>query len=76
MSPTQQVFNMAYITATEIAFEVGVSRESVYKKRLKQALPNPISVGDGIIYIWKREEIRPHIDAWKQDLLERRASTA
>jgi len=62
----QQQFDTAFITASEIANEVGVSRTSVHHARRDGKLPNPIAVGDGLVFIWDRTAIRPHVDAWIQ----------
>lgn len=64
-SVAQKEFDKNYITSTEIAEEVGVSRPSVLNARRRGVLPDPISVGDDRIYIWDRQRARPHIDNWK-----------
>jgi predicted DNA-binding transcriptional regulator AlpA len=61
----QKTFEECYITSTEIAEEVGVSRPSVLNARRRGTLPNAISVGDDRIYIWDRQQVRPYIDNWK-----------
>lgn len=71
LSPEQQKFHERYITAPEIADELGVSRVSVFRARERGALPDAIYVGDHRIWIWERTKIRPHIDAWKKNMLER-----
>lgn len=71
LSPEQQRFHEQYITAPEIADEVGVSRVSVFRARERNALPNAIYVGDHRIWIWERVQIRPHIEAWKKNMAER-----
>lgn len=71
----QQRFSEQYITASEIAREVRVSRPSVMRARERNLLPDAVCVGDGNIYIWERSAVRPHIDAWKLNLAARRRET-
>jgi len=44
--------------------------------RRRGLLPDPIIVNGAQIFIWKRDVVRPHIDAWKLMLTVRRAKPA
>jgi predicted DNA-binding transcriptional regulator AlpA len=61
----QERFDEKYITATQIAEEVGVSRPAVLRAKQRGFLPEPISVGDTVVTVWEREIIRKHLEAWK-----------
>lgn len=75
-NPAQQRFDTAYISASEIAKDLNVSRVSVMRARERGALPNAVLVGDGNIYIWEREASRPYIDAWRITLNTKRGLPA
>jgi len=75
-SVSQKEFDSYYITATEIAREIGLTRVAVHYGRQRGILPNPIGVGDGLVYIWKRSEIKPYIDAWKFRINEKKGLQA
>lgn len=62
-SPQQRAFDDHYITSSEIAETLGVSRSTVHVARVNGKLPNPIDV-QGQIYIWERATIRGYLDAW------------
>jgi predicted DNA-binding transcriptional regulator AlpA len=72
----QERFNQQYITSAEIAAECHVSRPSVMRARERRMLPEPIAVGEGNIYIWERQTVRPFIDAWKLTLAAKRGQIA
>lgn len=62
----QQRFNDKYITATEVAEFVGVSRVSVLRAKQRGLLPDAIHVGDNHVCIWERSPVMPYVDAWKK----------
>lgn len=64
-SAPQAEFDKHYITASEIARELSLTRVAIHYARQRGDLPNPISVGDGLVYIWNRDEVTPFIKAWK-----------
>jgi predicted DNA-binding transcriptional regulator AlpA len=64
-NPSQEQFDKTFITASEIANEVGVSRTSVHHARRDGKLPDPIEVGDGLVFIWNRAAVTPYVEAWK-----------
>jgi len=68
----QQRFDTNYITSTEIAGELQVSRTALVNARHRGLLPAPIAVNGTNIYIWERKEVRPFVDAWKLILNVRR----
>lgn len=71
----QQRFDEHYITSSEIAREMEVSRVSVLRARERGDLPDPVTVGDSVVTIWEREVIRPALNAWKVRLHEARNPT-
>lgn len=64
----QQRFNHKYITATEVADFVGVSRVSVLRAKQRGLLPDAIHVGDNHVCIWERDPVMPYVEAWKQTI--------
>jgi hypothetical protein len=58
----QQEFDEIYITSSEIGQELGVCRATL--------------VNGAQIFIWKRDVVRPYLDAWKLMLTVRRAKPA
>lgn len=75
LSDLQKYFNETYITAGEIATEVGVSRPSVHHARQRGILPDAISVGDRLVFIWERNAVAPHVRNWKAAIQTREGST-
>lgn len=72
----QQEFDEIYITSSEIGQELGVCRATLVHARRRGLLPNPIVVNGAQIFIWKRDVVRPYLDAWKLMLTVRRAKPA
>lgn len=76
----QDEFDETYITSTEICAELGVTRSTVLMGKKRGMLPDPISVNrpqqGAHIVIWKRQAVRPYIDAWKISLQSRRGELA
>lgn len=68
----QQEFNDKYITSTEIGRMFGVSRSTVMHARKRGMLPDGIVVEGKCSYIWKREDLKPYLDAWSLSLQSRR----
>lgn len=68
----QQEFDETYITSSEIGQELGVCRATLVNARRRGLLPDPIVVNGAQIFIWKRDVVRPYIDAWKLMLQARR----
>lgn len=64
----QKVFDNNYITSSEICEELKVSRTSIANARKTGTLPNSIAVNGLHIFIWERAQVRPFIDAWKEQL--------
>lgn len=62
----QRRFNENYITATEVAEFVGVSRVSVLRAKQRGMLPDAIRVGDNHVCIWERTPVMPYVEAWKK----------
>ena len=72
----QQEFDEIYITSSEIGQELGVCRATLVNARRRGLLPDPIVVNGAQIFIWKRDVVRPYLDAWKLMLTVRRAKPA
>lgn len=68
----QQEFDSAYITSSEICRELGITRATIVQGRDRGLLPDPVVVNDGQLVIWKRDAVRPYLDAWKLNLRARR----
>lgn len=69
---SQQEFDEIYITSSEIGQELGVCRATLVNARRRGLLPDPIVVNGAQIFIWKRDVVRPYLDAWKLMLQARR----
>lgn len=68
----QQEFDELYITSSEIGKSLGVCRATIVNARRRGLLPEPIVVNGAQICIWKRGEVSPFLDAWREQLLARR----
>jgi hypothetical protein len=68
----QQEFDEIYITSSEIGRELDVCRATLVSARRRGLLPDPIFVNGAQIFIWKRDIVRPYLDAWKLILQARR----
>lgn len=68
----QQEFDEIYITSSEIVQELGVCRATLVNARRRGLLPDPIVVNGAQIFVWKRDVVRPYLDAWKLMLQARR----
>lgn len=68
----QQEFDETYITSSEIGMELGICRATLLHARRRGLLPDPVIVNGAQIFIWKREVVRPYLDAWKIMLQSRR----
>ncbi|MBN6046745.1 hypothetical protein JYK13_22620 [Citrobacter sp. ku-bf4] len=72
----QQEFDETFITSSEIGKELDVCRATIVNARRRGLLPEPIVVNGAQIYIWKRDIVRPYLDAWKVMLQARRGQLA
>lgn len=70
----QEEFDRTYITSSEICHELDVSRPAILDARRRGLLPEPILVNGNQLTLWKRDEVRPYIEAWKATLDTRRAA--
>ena len=68
----QQEFDEVYITSSEIVQELGVCRATLVNARRRGLLPDPIVVNGAQIFVWKRDVVRPYLDAWRLMLQARR----
>lgn len=69
----QHQFDLTYITSTEIAKELDVSRAAMCQAVSRGLLPNPIKVNDGQITLFERANVAPFVEAWKTVLNVKRA---
>lgn len=72
----QQEFDATYITSSEICRELGITRATIVQGRSRGLLPDAIEINGGQLIIWKRDAVRPHLDAWKLMLQARRGELA
>ena len=70
----QEFFDKTYISSSEIAKLVSVSRVAVSNATARGLLPNPISINNGTITIFEREKVMPFVSAWQTVLNAKRAS--
>jgi predicted DNA-binding transcriptional regulator AlpA len=61
----QKEFEATYVSSSEIATRLGVTRVAIIHARAKGHLPDAIMVGEHLT-IWKRKDIEPHIQAWEK----------
>lgn len=69
----QKEFDDVYVTSTEIAKELQVSRVAICQAVGRGFLPEPIKVNDGQITLFNRVKVKPYVDAWKFTLSTKRA---
>lgn len=67
---SQEEFDATYITSSEICRELGITRATIVTGKRRGLLPNPITCEQ--LQLWRRAEVRPHLDAWKVKLQARR----
>jgi hypothetical protein len=61
----QKEFDELYMTSSEIARRLGVTRAAIIQARTKGMLPDPIMV-ENHLTIWKRLFIEPYVKAWQE----------
>ena len=69
----QERFNRLYISSTDIAAIVGVTRVAVLHARQRGLLPAPVVVNERQIHVWERATVMPHVEAWTAMVKARRA---
>lgn len=72
MSTPQEEFDAIYITSSEICEYLSISRSTIVQGKGRGLLPEPITINGAQIQLWKREQVMPHLDAWKLMLQARR----
>lgn len=60
-----EIFRKDYMTSTEICEEMGINRSTLVFAQKSGRLPSAIRVCGSHVSIWRRETVRPHLDAWK-----------
>ena len=68
----QQDFDEAYITSSEIADRLSVTRPAIHFRRKAGLLPCAITVPGNTLTIWERESIEPHLRKWEEQLQSKR----
>lgn len=68
----QEEFDRTYITSSEICKELNITRATIVQGRKRGLLPDPVVINGAQIHIWPRSVVRPHLDAWKINLMARR----
>jgi hypothetical protein len=72
----QDEFDATYITSSEICAELKITRATIIMGRKRGMLPDAIEVrrpgGEPQLVLWRREKVRPFLDAWKLTLQARR----
>lgn len=69
----QKEFEDTYISATQVQQYMGVSRPAIFYRKKNGLLPGEIKIPGVNVSLWKRAEIMPILDAWKQQMKERKA---
>lgn len=72
-NPSQEEFDKKYITSTEIAKSLNVSRASVCNAVSRGLLPEPVTLNNGSMTIFVREKVTPFVEAWRRVLDVKRA---
>lgn len=64
----QERFDQMYITSSEIAQRLKVTRPAIHFRRKAGLLPNGIVVTGNQLFIWERDFIEPHLKKWEEQL--------
>lgn len=65
MISDEEIFKRDYMTSTEICEEMGINRSTLVFGQKTGRIPPAIRVCGSHVFIWRRETIRPHLEAWK-----------
>lgn len=68
----QERFDKTYITSSEIAQRLEVTRPAIHFRRKAGLLPCAITVPGNTLTIWERESIEPHLRKWEEQLQSKR----
>lgn len=68
----QKRFDEMYITSSEIAQRLNVTRPAIHFRRKAKRLPNAITVPGNTLTIWERDQIEPHLRKWEEELKTKR----
>lgn len=66
----QEDFDKEFMTSSEIARRLSVTRSAVIQARQRGKLPDPIFIENHLV-IWKRQAIEPFVVQWEQERKER-----
>jgi len=64
----QQRFDRTYITSSEIAQRLGVTRPAIHFRRKAGLLPNAITVPGNQLSLWERDQIEPYLRQWEEQI--------
>jgi hypothetical protein len=74
----QEDFDDRYVTSMEVCVDLDVSRSSVLNRIRAGGLPGVIEVktrdGGVHLFLWVREDVAPHLEAWRCSLRKRGAT--
>lgn len=73
-APEQQEFDKVFISSKEVCERMGVQRSSLVHAYRRGTVPFPIQVNGGLVMLWYREAIEPHLVAWAASLAEKRGN--
>lgn len=76
----QAEFDAKYITSLEVCRELGITRAVLRPAIDRGTMPAPVEIprpsGQIHVLLWVRDEARPYIDRWRQELATRRGVAA
>lgn len=72
----QQRFDAAYITSSEIAKRLNVTRPAIHFRRKAGLLPDAITVPGNQLFIWERQKIEPYLLKWEEQIQSKRTGNA
>ena len=64
----QKQFDETYITSSEIAERLSVTRPAIHFRRKAGLLPCAIRVTGNQLFIWERVFIEPYVRKWEEQL--------
>lgn len=66
----QEDFDKEFMTSSEIARRLSVTRSAVIQARQRGKLPDPIFIENHLV-VWRRQTIEPYVAQWEQERKER-----
>lgn len=56
------------IDSDQIASELGITRHRVNNSIKAGYLPDPLAIESQYVYYWRKEQLQPYLDRWKEIL--------